>query len=98
MDYSCNKCRGCGKHRINLCLQKSENSETKADENNDKKNDVNVNSFPTENYSNTIIPTTPALKVTMFYYKQQVQKILTKESGFLRKLEFHFIQVVREVI
>ena len=98
MNYSCNKCRGCEEHRINLCLQKSENSETKADENNDKKNDVNVNSLPTENYSNTIIPTTPALKVAMFYYKQQVQKLLTKESGFLRKLEFHFIQVVREVI
>ena len=40
MSCSCNKCHG--KHSISLCLQKSENSETKADENNDKKNDVNA--------------------------------------------------------
>ena len=55
MSYSCNKCPG--KHSISLCLQKSENSETKADENNDKNNDVNVTDSPTEN-SNTIAPTT----------------------------------------
>ena len=36
---------------------KSENSETKANENNDQKNDVNVTDLPTEN-SNTIVPTT----------------------------------------
>ena len=52
MNYSCKKCRG--KHSIGICLQKSENSETKADENNDKKNDVNVTDMPTEN-SNTIV-------------------------------------------
>ena len=38
-------------------MQKSENSETKADENNNKKNDVNVTDLPTEN-SNTIVPIT----------------------------------------
>ena len=55
MNYSCNKCRGT--HSISLCLQKSENSETKADENNNKKNDVNVTDLSIEN-SNTIVPTT----------------------------------------
>ena len=63
---------------------------------NDKKNDVNVNNLPTEN-SNTIVSTTAVLKVTMFYCKQPVQKLPMKESLFLRKLEFHLIQVVREV-
>ena len=80
MSCSCNKCHG--KHSISLCLQKSENSETKADENNDKKNDVNATDQPTEN-SNAIVPTTPVtlvLKVTMFYYKQPVQKLPTKED------------------
>ena len=65
MSYPWNKWRGCGKYSIGLCLQKSENSETKADENN-KKNGINVNSLPTEN-SNTIVLTTAVLKATMFY-------------------------------
>ena len=82
MSYPWNTWHGCGKYSIGLCLQKSENSETKADENN-KKNGANVNSLPTEN-SNTIVPTTAVLKVTMFYYKQPVQKLPTKESVFLR--------------
>ena len=40
MNYSSNKYHG--EHSISLWLQKSENSETKVDENNDKTNDVNV--------------------------------------------------------
>ena len=51
MNYSCNKCPGS--HSISLCLQKPENSETKADENNDKKNDINVENLPTENFNTT---------------------------------------------
>ena len=37
-------------------VYKNLKSETKADENSDKKNDVNVNNLSTEN-SNTIVPT-----------------------------------------
>ena len=55
MNYSCSKCRG--KHSISFCVQKSENSETKGDENSDEKNNVSVTGLTTEN-SNTIVPTT----------------------------------------
>ena len=44
---------------VNIVLvyvYKNLKSETKADENSDKKNDVNVNNLSTEN-SNTIVPT-----------------------------------------
>ena len=45
------------KHSTSLCLQKSENNETKVDGNNDKENDVYVTDLPIEN-CNTIVPTT----------------------------------------
>ena len=55
MNYSCNQWRG--KQSISVCSQKSENCEIKADENNDKKNKVNVADLPTRN-SNNIVPVT----------------------------------------
>ena len=55
INYSCKKCHG--KHSISLCLQKFENIESKANENNDIKNDVNVDNLSTD-HSSTIVSTT----------------------------------------
>ena len=46
INYFCNKC--CGEHSISLCLQKSENSEARAYQNN-RRNDVKVIDLLTEN-------------------------------------------------
>ena len=46
INYFCNKC--CGEHSISLSLQKSENSEARAYQNN-RRNDVKVIDLLTEN-------------------------------------------------
>ena len=90
INYSCNKCRG--KHIISLCLPKSENGETKADENNDKRNDVNVTDKPTES-SHTIVPTT-----AVNFSTESNNVLLQTACAKITNYQFCLIQLVKEVL
>ena len=91
MNYSSNICRG--KYSISLRWQNSENSESKANKNNDNKNDVNVNNLSTDN-SSTIFSTTAVNRSTEsnnVLLQTAFAKTTNEKGAILRKLEFYLI-------
>ena len=73
-------------------MPKLENGETKADENNDKRNDVNVTDKPTES-SHTIVPTT-AVNFSTESNNVLLQTACVKITNY----QFCLIQLVKEVL
>ena len=72
-------------------MPKLENGETKADENNDKRNDVNVTDKPTES-SHTIVPTTAV------NFSTESNNVLLQTCVKITNYQFCLIQLVKEVL